>query len=58
MNIIKTDFFDAQLKKLKKKYSNIHIDLHNFENNIHLEPFSNLGNSTYKFRIKNSSTPT
>ena len=58
MNIIKSNFFNSQFEKLKKKYPKIINDLDIFEKNIQLEPFSDLWNNTYKFRIKNSSIPT
>jgi mRNA-degrading endonuclease RelE of RelBE toxin-antitoxin system len=58
MNIIKTNFFNSQFNKLKKKFPKILNDLDFFEKNIQFEPYSNLWNWIYKFRIKNSSIPT
>jgi len=58
MNIIKTDFFQQQFDKLKRKYPKMLGDYSAFVKNIKLEPFSNLWNNVYKFRIKNSSIPT
>jgi hypothetical protein len=42
---------------LNKKFSKIKNDLNNFEASINNEPFSDLWNWVYKFRIKNSSIP-
>ena len=57
MNIIKTKFFLKQLENLKKKFPKVKKDIYNFESSINLEPFSDLWNWVYKFRIKNSSIP-
>lgn len=58
MKIIKTKFFDLQVLELSKKYKLIENDLNNFEDNLDIEPFSDLGNNILKYRIKNSSIPT
>lgn len=58
MKIIKTKFFDFQVSELSKKYKFIENDLLDFENNLESEPFSDLGNNIYKYRMKNSSIPT
>lgn len=57
MNIIKTKYFLKQLNNLKKKFPKINNDLDNFESSINFEPFSDLWNWVYKFRLKNSSIP-
>lgn len=57
MNIIKTKYFLKQLLNLKKKFQKIEQDFLSFEGNIKLEPFSNLWNGVFKFRLKNSSIP-
>lgn len=57
MNIIKTNYFLKQLNNLNKKFSKIQNDLNIFEASITNEPFSDLWNWVYKFRIKNSSIP-
>lgn len=58
MKIIKTDFFNSQVFELSKKYRLILEDLAYFEENFWFEPFSELWNNIYKYRIKNSSIPT
>ena len=58
MNIIQTDFFNSQFEKLKKKYPKIINDFDLFKNNLKLEPFSDLWNWVFKYRMKNSSIPT
>ncbi len=58
MNIIKSTFFNKQFKKLIKKFPKLVYDLEDFKNNINLEPYSDLWNWAFKFRIKNSSIPT
>jgi len=57
MNIIKTNYFLKQLNILKKNFPKIQKDLDNFEKSITLEPFSDLWNWVFKFRLKNSSIP-
>lgn len=57
MNIIKTHYFLKQLESLNKKFPKIQNDLKNFEASIHTEPFSDLWNGVFKFRMKNSSIP-
>lgn len=57
MNIIKTHYFLKQLENLKKKFPKIQNDLENFEISIDSEPFSDLWNGVFKFRMKNSSIP-
>jgi len=58
MNIIQTKFFNNQFEKLRKKYPRILNDFDIFKNNINLEPFSDLWNWVFKYRMKNSSIPT
>ncbi len=57
MNIIRTKFFNSQFNKLKRKFPKIVNDIDIFERNINIEPYSDLWNWVYKFRIKNSSIP-
>ncbi len=58
MKFIKTTFFNSQVLELSKKYKNIHEDILFFENNLIIEPFSDLWNNILKYRLKNSSIPT
>jgi len=58
MNILKTKYFQNQVNKLLKKFPKLKYDLQFFEKNISIEPFSNLWNNVYKFRLRNSSIPT
>ncbi len=57
MNIVKTQYFLKQLLNLKKKFPKIEKDFLYFEENIKIEPFSDLWNGVFKFRLKNSSIP-
>ena len=57
MKIIKTKFFENQLKDLSKKYPKINKDYLFFEWKLNLEPFSDLWSWILKYRIKNSSIP-
>ena len=58
MKIIKTNFFGSQVLDLLKKYKLLLDDLKFFEDNLDLEPFSDLWNNIFKYRIRNSSIPT
>ena len=58
MNIIQTKFFNNQFEKLRKKFPKILNDFDVFQKNIDLEPFSDLWNWVFKYRLKNSSIPT
>lgn len=58
MKFIKTKFFHSQILELSKKYKFLINDLSYFENNINSEPFSDLWNNIFKYRIRNSSIPT
>lgn len=57
MKVIKTRFFNKQIKQLSKKYLKIEKDVLFFENNLNTEPFFDLWFGLYKYRIKNSSIP-
>lgn len=57
MKIVKTKYFENQLEKLNKKYRNIYKDISVFESDIPTEPFSDIGNWIYKYRVRNSSIP-
>lgn len=57
MKFIKTNSFVSQLNDLSKKYPKVFLDFSYFEKNISLEPFSDLWNWIFKYRIKNSSIP-
>ncbi len=57
MKIIRTKFFDRQLKKLWKIYKNSEKDYIKFSENITCEPFSDLWNWFYKYRLWNTSIP-
>jgi hypothetical protein len=42
MKVIKTRFFNKQIKQLSKKYLKIEKDVLFFENNLNTEPFFDL----------------
>ena len=58
MNIVKIKYFTKQLVNLKRKFPKIENDIDDFQSSINSEPFSDLWNWVYKFRIKNTSIPT
>lgn len=58
MNIIKTKYFMKQLFDLKRKFPKIENDIDDFQSSIETEPFSDLWNWVFKFRLKNTSIPT
>ena len=54
MQIYFTDYFKKQLKKLKKKFSNVKDDLLEALDSINLQNEIHIGKGIYKVRIKSS----
>ena len=52
-NILYSDKFEIQVKKLSKKYSSLKNDLKKFEDDLSRNPKqgTSLGNNTYKIRL-------
>jgi len=57
MKLIETKYFNRQIKKLEKIFKNTNKDYLTFSDNINIEPFSDLWNWFFKYRLWNSSIP-
>lgn len=54
----KTEFFEAQVRRLERRYARIRRDLAVFAASFSWEQGAQLGHRTFKFRVANSSIPT
>ena len=58
MRVIRTTFFDKQVKDLRKKYKLLDEDLNDFFDNLNFYSYIELWDRVYKYGLKNSSVPT